>query len=281
MALWTPTEIPTVGWWDAADTATYFDATSGGSVITTHNALVRRWNDKSGNASNATEASGAAPRIQLTSNQLNSLPVMWFAAAADSQFNVAASASFVPDLLSFCVVMRTSSGDTNRGVLGRWGTNGNFWLAIHRDNSPFFPAVLLRDSANTIFLGALATSQLNTGVGRIFGGVFETGGNTQAVIDGAVEGSNPQPSNRSGTSIMTIGSYTTGANATGLTGDIAEVVMWRSAVAITRQKVEGYLAWKWGTQGLLPANHPYKNAAPRTGALVTILRQQYAAQGAR
>lgn len=27
-------------------------------------------------------------------------------------------------------------------------------------------------------------------------------------------------------------------------------------------KDEGYLAWKWGLQGNLPNNHPYKNAAP-------------------
>ena len=28
------------------------------------------------------------------------------------------------------------------------------------------------------------------------------------------------------------------------------------------QKTEGYLAWKWGLQGKLPAGHPYKNSAP-------------------
>lgn len=30
------------------------------------------------------------------------------------------------------------------------------------------------------------------------------------------------------------------------------------------QQVEGYLAWKWGIQGNLPAIHPYKTAAPST-----------------
>ena len=29
-----------------------------------------------------------------------------------------------------------------------------------------------------------------------------------------------------------------------------------------QQKVEGYLAWKWGLQANLPGGHPYKNAAP-------------------
>ena len=35
-----------------------------------------------------------------------------------------------------------------------------------------------------------------------------------------------------------------------------------SANLATEQLMEGYLAWKWGVQGSLPANHPYKSAAP-------------------
>ena len=31
-----------------------------------------------------------------------------------------------------------------------------------------------------------------------------------------------------------------------------------------RQKLEGYLAWKWGTQAALPGGHPYKSAAPES-----------------
>jgi hypothetical protein len=34
------------------------------------------------------------------------------------------------------------------------------------------------------------------------------------------------------------------------------------ASATDRQKIEGYLAWKWGIQASLPAAHPYRNAAP-------------------
>ena len=28
------------------------------------------------------------------------------------------------------------------------------------------------------------------------------------------------------------------------------------------EKAEGYLAWKWGLNGLLPSGHPYKNSPP-------------------
>jgi len=46
-------------------------------------------------------------------------------------------------------------------------------------------------------------------------------------------------------------------------GYIGEILVYTTALSDTdRQKVEGYLAWKWGLQGNLPANHPYKNVSP-------------------
>ena len=39
--------------------------------------------------------------------------------------------------------------------------------------------------------------------------------------------------------------------------------MWNSKLPdATRQKVEGYLAHKWGLSGNLPSNHPYKIGHP-------------------
>ena len=48
-----------------------------------------------------------------------------------------------------------------------------------------------------------------------------------------------------------------------LNGRIAEVVVANTlADAGDRQRLEGYLAWKWGLQGNLPADHPWKAAPP-------------------
>ena len=45
--------------------------------------------------------------------------------------------------------------------------------------------------------------------------------------------------------------------------DAAEIVLYNVVLTTTNiQKIEGYLAWKWGLQANLPANHPYKSAAP-------------------
>jgi hypothetical protein len=50
---------------------------------------------------------------------------------------------------------------------------------------------------------------------------------------------------------------------TRLNGRIAEVVVANTlADAGDRQRLEGYLAWKWGLQGNLPADHPWKAAPP-------------------
>ena len=55
--------------------------------------------------------------------------------------------------------------------------------------------------------------------------------------------------------------YFNGGNL--LQGSIAEVAFFNHPLETTdRQRVEGYLAWKWGLQANLPVGHPYKNAPP-------------------
>jgi len=50
-------------------------------------------------------------------------------------------------------------------------------------------------------------------------------------------------------------------------GDLYEMIfVTYGATTDTKQKLEGYIAWKWGYQGNLPVDHPYKSAAPTTGA---------------
>jgi hypothetical protein len=57
-----------------------------------------------------------------------------------------------------------------------------------------------------------------------------------------------------------------GANASAgevFSGNFYDVLVYSTALSTTqRQDVEGYLAWKWGIQATLPANHPYRNSAP-------------------
>ena len=46
--------------------------------------------------------------------------------------------------------------------------------------------------------------------------------------------------------------------------DFAELLVFRSALSTAdRQKIEGYLAHRWGTADALPDDHPYKAAPPQ------------------
>ena len=46
---------------------------------------------------------------------------------------------------------------------------------------------------------------------------------------------------------------------------IYEMLLYNAYLNTTdRQKVEGYLAWKWGLQANLPGGHPYASAAPQS-----------------
>lgn len=46
-------------------------------------------------------------------------------------------------------------------------------------------------------------------------------------------------------------------------GFMSEILLYSNAVDTPfRQKVEGYLAWKWGIQSSLPVSHPYYSAPP-------------------
>ena len=48
-----------------------------------------------------------------------------------------------------------------------------------------------------------------------------------------------------------------------LNGDIAEILVYDTALSDDeRQKVEGYIAWKWGLVSGLPGGHPYKTFPP-------------------
>jgi hypothetical protein len=50
---------------------------------------------------------------------------------------------------------------------------------------------------------------------------------------------------------------------TSFNGFMCELIVYNQMIGLTaQQRVEGYLAWKWGLQANLPAGHPYLSSAP-------------------
>lgn len=85
-------------------------------------------------------------------------------------------------------------------------------------------------------------------------------------IDGAIvtstsfSSTNNSVSNSNPTSTLMIGNVP--ALNAGFVGDLAELLIVKNANFEMINRIEGYLAWKWGLESNLPANHPYKNEAP-------------------
>ena len=104
-----------------------------------------------------------------------------------------------------------------------------------------------KSSDNNLTIGStfLYDYTLDTTFSMYYNGAFDVSGETDIFIAGTtIIGADNNYYNR-------------------LSGSISEIVIYnRVLTTLERQKVEGYLAWKWSIQAQLPAEHPYKSAAP-------------------
>jgi prepilin-type N-terminal cleavage/methylation domain-containing protein len=213
---WTPAEITTSLWLDAADSST----------ITQSGGTVSQWNDKSGNARNGTQAT-ASNQPAYTPAGLNGKNILTFDGINDELITPAFNLGDV-----VMVFKRSSSaqpvaqiGPSNyRGLLGsaypsfsthfQYGINGA-GLQTSPPNAAAGPSPFIVSAINRTLSSNLA---LRIGYGT------------------------PSYSH--------------------LNGLISEIVSSPNLSAANRQRLEGYLAWKWGLTAELPADHPYKTAAP-------------------
>ena len=288
MPLWTVEKLSQLrAWYDASDAAT----------ITESGGLISAWNDKSGGGYHVS-ASGSA-RPTYTSSGLNSKSVVTF---GGTQFLVAATAShwvFLHDttgstILAVWKAGNVSNPDAGHGLLGTAANSGSRGLQITYDDrssasrndqlrsfvyrstvtAGLVSSVFTADgahAANTATLISVASDPGNATVGsrqglRINGGA-ETANNASTSTADTGNPLNP----------LSIGSAGIGSGGTHqlpMVGYAAEIVICNAKISDqNRQLTEGYLAWKWGLEGNLPSDHPYKNAAPTYG---DNRRRQYA-----
>jgi hypothetical protein len=267
--LWTPAQLTTALWLDAADAGT----------ITLNGSTVSQWDDKSGNSRNFAQAT-AANQPTYSATVLGGKPALTFDGASDfmsagdtldvgtTNLTIMTVVKYATDNQTGVIVGKSLAGPSGPGrySLGRRLTSGGAFGT----GSPF-NSFLVEGQAVGAF-AAVADSSTNT---KIIGGewsravpngydkVWDNGTNTvtvpyagdTATLDNTNElwiGAYQSPT---GTTPPTLGSY--------INGQIAEVVIALSALSTdNRQKLEGYLAWKWGTQADLPFDHPYKNTPP-------------------
>lgn len=257
MSLWTPAEITTALWLDASDASTITISTG-----------VSEWRDKSGNSRHGVQSSGSAQPAVIAAGK-NGLDVLnfdssdylispnVFTAASDVSVFVVCSADVIPSTSRGVMALADSLNSTN-GFFHcsvRPVTNNFFSFfstdSVNANSTRLNPSSLV--SAGSYFVSVHQRTATLAGLGTngVYAEVAASGQcafvNAKAVIGGCY------------------------AVTDLFDGKICEVaVLPNYANTELRQKVEGYLHWKWGLQSLLATDHPYKLAAPTTDTVGVV-----------
>ncbi len=246
--LFTPTSIPTCAlWMDAADSTTV--------TVTPGTSTVTEWRDKissipfgpvngtSLSYNNSTVSLSAGTYLKNTSGTLDVGDTFTIFIMASNRTGTQGAIFYLSTL-----------PDGFIGVYGEWPSPTNYRFTHRFPVSNFGGTTLLVPAAS----GILPLS-MGTFYRRISGVNFELGlglsGGTESTTLDTTSGS-----------MGSCGQLVFGANDTlgrNLNGEIAEILFYSSFLdTADRQRVEGYLAWKWGTQASLPSTHPFKNYRP-------------------
>ena len=225
-------------WLDAADTSTIV---SGAGSVT-------RWNDKITNGTqHATQGTFAAPTLST----LNGLNVLRYTASSGTGMTMNLN-SFTPGTTGFsyfAVFNGTTSSTQNPRIFVSTDRFLFIWGAFSSSsNVGFYTGVF---SSSSLTASPNVTNMVS---------IVENKSNATIFLNGSATGTTSSVTNPTMTS-MTLGIGATGNDR--FDGSICEYIFFNTNLSIGQQQsVEGYLAWKWGLQGSLPANHPFKNFLP-------------------
>ena len=226
MALWTPAEITTELWLDADDSST----------ITLNGSNVSQWDDKSGNIKHAEQGTASLQPPYDSANGLIDFTTGDHILISPHQI----------DINNVAVISVAHGSFSYR----RQGANGRFYYGYNR----------LRKGSTNISL------TLSAGFSVCYA---ESASNSFTVIgNGGEDSATAGDTNNATLANFPIGGgnqLSTNSSVIDFYANckVKEVIVFSSLPTTeVRQKVEGYLAHKWGLAANLPAGHPYKSAAP-------------------
>ena len=242
---WTPAMVSPAAWYDANDLSTI--TANGGAVST-----VSKWTDKSGNNKDLTQGTGSSQPI-TDSETIGTLNAIRF----DGVDDIMKSSSFEVSSLNLSVIYVMNNlqdktwsswgiakNDHTQGVI-RESSNGGTGFGIgHR--YPESNSISFTGSYNTPYL----MSYVKNGTS-----------DQEAWLDGTSVGSRSTAITTFASEQLTIGGRIGTSNEAN--ASVGEFIVVPNALSLeNRQKIEGYLAHKWGLTDNLPADHSYKSAAP-------------------
>jgi hypothetical protein len=257
-----PASIPGCQLWlDAADTS---------SILVDSSSNVSLWIDKSNTGTTATPTRGATanPITYVTVDgyraiYINNNGSAVYNASTYSQLTIQSNFQTTADYSIFAVV------NLSNVVIAEYQTiYGNARGASGETRSPNFGAGMSlefnADGTNRMISSSFI------GSGRLQTALISSSSALTAYTNTSVYASATNAYTRPSTDVGALpmiggafGASSGGSDNRFATGYFHEILFYNSVLTpIQRQKVEGYLAHKWGLQTSLPANHPHKSAGP-------------------
>lgn len=233
---WTPAQLTATAWYDADETST----------ITSASGLVSQWDDLSGNDNHLTQGTGAKQPVTGT-RSINSLNALDFD-GVDDFLSITTPIDIIGKHVFIALYL--DDYDNNNIVLGG---SGNVQVSL---GDPSFNMRLWK--ASSPYSGdTKSTTRVSAGEAGVYGWLADTdtkkfsiNGTLEDVGDAYVSGA------------LVASKVMEGQFALGADGALGELIIAPTLTQANREKVEGYLAHKWGTTASLPAGHPYKASGP-------------------
>jgi hypothetical protein len=277
-------------WLDGNDRDTLYDAVTGGNKVN-NNGTVARWEDKSGKGFDFTQSNSANMAVWKESFQNNKSLLNFNGSNFYENTNKAGYRFLHTEEITIFIMSKRGDGTEMNRFFHFFGNNGasstQTGVVFGHDNR----SIVNPPSSNS-FYGFIPFSQSFFAYTSIVGTTFLTDFRfafQQNVYDVlsiksdplnatltdrlkySVNGANLKGNNTASEAIknidstqnLQIGASGIGATASSFLGDYCELIIYKGLLSDPdRQKVEGYLAWKWGTVSSLDINHPYKNNPP-------------------
>ena len=264
-------------WLDASDR----------DAITLSGSSVTKWWDKSGKGNNLVNASGyQIPNYNISG--MNGSPTVSFFRNNSGSFSVLENTAFSglsgqASMTLMFVAQRNGSavnyqrfisaapttGAYDSNVASGFNLNSRDGSQINYERNNGSTYTTFNTTANA-FLGELIVNGTGSAVGNISGTtsyIYANG--SQVTISGVSAGSNFFVSHlRLGSAARS--AFNNDYNDSTLQGNISEMILFPRVLTTTEfQQLEGYLAWKWGIQTSLPANHPNLYSPPVASPITT------------
>lgn len=238
--LWTPAAITTELWADASDSST----------VTLTSGKVSQWDDKSGNSRHLVQTNSSY-QPDYSSASFNDFNAIDYPGTA-KWFEVS---SFGSGTYSWFFAFKVTSNFSTFTFLGDTGSTTTTYVPISAQGS-----------SNTSILRVEGVAD-PAGAYQIYGGESSQSVSTRDDVNDQLKLTGNIQGNICGyinipviTDTIKLGYMQTGYFITGELGEVICVSGTPSASNI--EKIQGYLAHKWGHYDKLPSDHPYKNGGP-------------------